>query len=106
MAEILKCQAGTNLTQGSDTSKHITNCSTGGAGSLSSNTWAQYFINVFQDEIKNPKGTTPKNPNRFQKLIRLNLIFALDSPKPRMICETICLVQQTYCNRRANNDYG
>ena len=63
MAEILKCQAGTNLTQGSDSSKHITNCSTGGAGSLSSNTWAQYFINVFQDEIKNPYGTTPNNPS-------------------------------------------
>ena len=63
LAEILKCQTGTNLTEGSDTSKHITSCSTGGAGNLSSNVWAEYFINVFKDKIKNPYNTTPSNPS-------------------------------------------
>ena len=51
LAEILKCQTGIDLTQGSDSSKHIKSCSTGGAGNLSSNTWAQYFINVFTSSI-------------------------------------------------------
>lgn len=63
IAEIYKCQLGVNLTEGSDTSKHIKSCSTGSAGSLSSNTWAQYFINVFKDQIKNPYNTTPSNPS-------------------------------------------
>ena len=63
LAEILKCQTGIDLTEGSDTSKHIKSCSTGGAGSLSSNTWAQYFINVFKDQITNPYNTTPSNPS-------------------------------------------
>ena len=63
MAEILKCQTGIDLTEGSDTSKHIKSCSTGGAGSLSSNTWAQYFINVFESKITNPYKTTPSNPD-------------------------------------------
>jgi len=61
LSEIGKCQLGINLTEGPTTSKHITSCSTGGAGSLSSNTWAQYFIDVFQNKIKNPYGTTPSN---------------------------------------------
>jgi len=61
LSEIGKCQLGTNLTEGPTSSKHITSCSTGGAGSLSSNTWAQYFIDVFQSKIKNPYGTTPNN---------------------------------------------
>ena len=34
LAEILKCQTGVDLTEGSDSSKHIKSCSTGGAGSL------------------------------------------------------------------------
>ena len=63
MSEIGKCQLGINLTEGPTSSKHITSCSTGGAGSLNSNTWAQYFIDVFQNKIKNPYGTTPKNPS-------------------------------------------
>jgi len=63
LAEISKCQLGTNLTEGPTSSKHITTCSTGGAGSLNSNTWAQYFIDVFQNKIKNPYGTTPSNPS-------------------------------------------
>ena len=63
LAEILKCQTGTDLVEGSDNSKHIKVCSTGGAGNLSSNTWAQYFINVFKDQIKNPYSTTPNNPS-------------------------------------------
>ena len=61
LSEIGKCQLGTNLTESPTSSKHITSCSTGGAGSLSSNTWAQYFIDVFQSKIKNPYGTTPNN---------------------------------------------
>ena len=63
LAEITKCQLGTNLTEGPTSSKHITSCSTGGAGSLNSNTWAQYFIDVFQNKIKNPYGTTLSNPS-------------------------------------------
>ena len=63
MAQILKCQTGVNLTEGSDSSKHIKSCSTGGASSLSSNTWAQYFINVFKDQITNPYNSTPNNPS-------------------------------------------
>ena len=34
MAEIAKCQLGTNLTEGPTSSKHITSCSTGGAGNF------------------------------------------------------------------------
>ena len=52
MSEIGKCQLGTNLTEGPTSSKHITSCSTGGAGNLNSNTWAQYFIDVFQINSK------------------------------------------------------
>ena len=63
LAEITKCQLGTNLTEGPTSSKHITSCSTGGAGNLNSNTWAQYFIDVFQNKIKNPFGTTSSNPS-------------------------------------------
>ena len=63
MAEIAKCQMGTNLTEGPTVSKHITTCSTGGAGNLNSNVWAQYFIDVFQSKIKNPYNTTPSNPS-------------------------------------------
>ena len=63
LAEILKCQNGIDLTEGSDISKHIKTCSSGGAGNLPSNTWAQYFINVFKDQIKNPYNTTPGNPS-------------------------------------------
>ena len=59
MAEIAKCQMGTNLTEGPTISKHITSCSTGGAGNLQSNVWAQYFIDVFQSKIKNPYGANP-----------------------------------------------
>ena len=63
LAEIAKCQAGINLTESQDSSKHITSCSTGGAGNLNSNVWAQYFIDVFQNKIKNPYNTTPSNPS-------------------------------------------
>ena len=63
MAEILKCQSGIDLTEGPDTSKHIKTCSTGGAGNLNSNVWAQYFINVFESKISNPYKTTPSNPD-------------------------------------------
>ena len=63
MAEIAKCQMGTNLTEGPTISKHITSCSTGGAGNLQSNVWAQYFIDVFQSKIKNPYGATSSNPS-------------------------------------------
>ena len=63
LAEISKCQLGTNLTEGPTSGKHITSCSSGGAGSLGSNVWAQYFIDVFQSKIKNPYGTTPSNPS-------------------------------------------
>ena len=63
MAEIAKCQVGINLTEGPTVSKHITTCSTGGAGNLQSNVWAQYFIDVFQTKIKNPYNTTPSNPS-------------------------------------------
>jgi len=63
MAEVLKCSTGQNLTAGPTSSRHITSCSTGGAGNLSSNTWALYFIDVFQSKIKNPYGTTPSNPS-------------------------------------------
>ena len=62
MAEIAKCQMGTNLTEGPTISKHITSCSTGGAGNLNSNVWAQYFIDVFQSKIKNPYGSS-SNPS-------------------------------------------
>jgi len=62
MAEIAKCQMGTNLTEGPTISKHITSCSTGGAGNLQSNVWAQYFIDVFQSKIKNPYGSS-SNPS-------------------------------------------
>ena len=62
MAEIAKCQMGTNLTEGPTISKHITSCSTGGAGNLQSNVWAQYFIVVFQSKIKNPYGSS-SNPS-------------------------------------------
>ena len=61
LAEIAKCQAGINLTESQNPSKHITSCSTGGAGNLNSNVWAQYFIDVFQNKIKNPYNTTPSN---------------------------------------------
>ena len=85
LAEILKCQTGIDLTEGSDSSKHIKSCSTGGAGSLSSNTWAQYFINVFKDQITNPYNTTPSNPSGFVSENRLqvklsNLTSNLASP--------------------------
>ena len=63
LAEIAKCQAGINLTESQNSSKHITSCSTGGAGNLNSNVWAQYFIDVFQNKIKNPYNTTPSNPS-------------------------------------------
>ena len=63
MAEILKCQSGIDLTEGPDSSKHIKTCSTGGAGNLNSNVWAQYFIDVFQSKIKNPYGATSSNPS-------------------------------------------
>ena len=63
MSEIAKCQLGTNLTEGPTSSKHITSCSTGGADNLNSNTWAQYFIDVFQNKIKNPYGTISSNPS-------------------------------------------
>ena len=63
MAEILKCQSGIDLTEGPDSSKHIKTCSTGGAGNLDSNVWAQYFINVFESKIINPYKTTPSNPD-------------------------------------------
>ena len=62
MAEIAKCQMGTNLTEGPTVSKHITSCSTGSAGNLNSNVWAQYFIDVFQSKIKNPYGSS-SNPS-------------------------------------------
>ena len=61
MAEVLKCSTGQNLTAGPTSSRHITSCSTGGAGNLKSSTWAEYFIDVFQSKIKNPYGTTPNN---------------------------------------------
>ena len=63
MTEIAKCEMGINLTEGPTSSKHITACSTGGAGNLSSNVWAQYFIDVFQSKIRNPYGTTSNNPS-------------------------------------------
>ena len=63
LAEITKCQLGINLTEGPTSSKHITSCSTGGAANLNSNTWAQYFIDVFQNKIKNPYGTNSSNPS-------------------------------------------
>ena len=63
MSEIGKCQLGINLTEGPTSSKHITSCSAGGAGNLNSNTWAQYFIDVFQNKIKNPYGTNSSNPS-------------------------------------------
>ena len=61
--EIGKCMLGKNLTDSPNSSRHITSCSTGGAGNLSSNIWALYFIDVFQSKIKNPYGTTPSNPS-------------------------------------------
>ena len=63
MNEIMKCRLGTDLTEGNDSSKHIKSCSSGAAANLSSNIFAQYFINVFKDKIKNPYGTTPSNPS-------------------------------------------
>ena len=61
LSEIGKCQLGINLTEGPTSSKHITSCSTGGAGNLSSNVWAQYFIDIFQSKLNNPYGSTPSN---------------------------------------------
>jgi len=58
MAEILKCSTGQNLTASPNSSRHITSCSTGGAGNLSSNTWALYFIDVFSNKIQNPYNTS------------------------------------------------
>ena len=63
MAEILKCQTGINLTESPNSSRHIKTCSTGGAGNLSSNTWALYFIDVFESKITNPYNTTSNNPD-------------------------------------------
>ena len=63
MAEILKCQTGIDLTESPNSSRHIKTCSTGGAGNLSSNTWALYFIDVFESKITNPYNPTSSNPD-------------------------------------------
>jgi len=63
MAEILKCQTGIDLTESLNSSRHIKTCSTGGAGNLSSNTWALYFIDVFESKITNPYNPTSSNPD-------------------------------------------
>jgi len=58
MNEVIKCSLGQNLTASPNSRRHITSCSTGGAGNLSSNTWALYFIDVFSNQIQNPYNTS------------------------------------------------